>query len=362
VGRQGRFICLLVVLVVACGSSPHRPGAAGVGAVGTLLIVAEHRHESGGLDYPSDIYVVDVDGTHLRDLTHDRAANYSAQWAPDGKRIVFDSRPSDRAPKRELPHVFVIDRDGTHRRRLTSDAGGELPAVSPDGNWIAFAAVGREQGSIYLMDAEGGRMRRLVDGRGYLMRAPSWSSDGRMLAFIREDCVRSSCTRPHLFLVNRDGTGLTRVHPQVVGLVETAVWSPTQPTLALGYSDTTSGANGLVVADVVRHGSRFALQPVRKLANLWPWSAAWSPDGLTISYSNDRGAWLAAARGRELARRFPLRTSFLAWSPTGRWVALAGSRVLATDPVGLATAEGKRLRAVTREICCLLDSVEWAPR
>jgi hypothetical protein len=40
-------------------------------------MVAEHRHEFGGDNYPSDIYVVNVDGTHLRNITHDRAANFA---------------------------------------------------------------------------------------------------------------------------------------------------------------------------------------------------------------------------------------------------------------------------------------------
>ena len=100
--------------------------------------VAEHEHESGGLNYPSDVYVVDVDGRHLRNLTHDNASNGPAEWMPDGRRIIFQSHPSN--TERGPPHIYVVNSDGTGRRRLTSAIEGALPDLSPDGRRIVFLA------------------------------------------------------------------------------------------------------------------------------------------------------------------------------------------------------------------------------
>jgi hypothetical protein len=41
--------------------------------------------ESGGDHYPSDIYVVDVNGKHVRNLTHDAPTNRLVDRLPDGR-------------------------------------------------------------------------------------------------------------------------------------------------------------------------------------------------------------------------------------------------------------------------------------
>jgi len=122
----------LVVVSIGLGAG----GSVAANPAGRLLVVAEQMHESGGLNYPSDLYVVDIDGRHLRNLTHDNASNGPAEWMPDGRRIIFQSHASN--TERGAAHIYVINRDGTGRRRLTSANGGALPDVSPDGRRIAF--------------------------------------------------------------------------------------------------------------------------------------------------------------------------------------------------------------------------------
>ncbi|MDX6412489.1 MAG: hypothetical protein QOE91_2005, partial [Gaiellaceae bacterium] len=82
-------------LSVSCGQSRGLPTS-------KLVIQAMHLKwpdgswvESGGLNYPTDIYVVDADGKHVRNLTHDAPTNYLIDRLPDG-RILYESVPSDR--------------------------------------------------------------------------------------------------------------------------------------------------------------------------------------------------------------------------------------------------------------------------
>ena len=52
--------------------------------------------ESGGRNYPTDIYVVDVGSRRVRNVTHDERTEHSWSWLPDGRRILFESVPNDR--------------------------------------------------------------------------------------------------------------------------------------------------------------------------------------------------------------------------------------------------------------------------
>ena len=348
-------LALLVGGVAAGGSSRAEPR-------GTLAVVAEASHESGGVNYPSDVYVVDVDGRHLRNLTHDGASNGGVEWMPDGRRIVFQSHPSN--TERGTWHIFVLNSDGTHRRRLTSRIGGAAPDVSPDGRRIAFVVQRGRKGAFYVMDADGGHKRRLATQHGFdALGGPAWSPDGRMLLFERQDCPPGGDCSNSLFVVNSDGTGLTRLdRSHSLGGV---AWSPTQRTLAVEHINAAVTHSDVTIADLRRQDARLVLRPVQRIRHVSLSLFRWAPDGRTIVYEDEGDRiWVVDARRGQPRRRFPVRAyiSTLTWSPDRRWLAFSRSRVLVEDPIEVATAAGRERRTVTRKICCLLDEVAWAPR
>lgn len=108
----------------------------------------------------SDIWVVDLTGSHLRDLTPQPSLDGNATWSPDGKRIVFGS---DRAASSHFGgDLYVMKPDGSNVRALTSGHEEYGPAWSPDGRWIAFNSQRDGNSEIYLMRPDGTGQRRLT--------------------------------------------------------------------------------------------------------------------------------------------------------------------------------------------------------
>jgi Tol biopolymer transport system component len=131
------------------------------------------------------VYVVNIDGTGLRRLS--RGRDTSPTWSRDGGTIAF------RREQRGVLQIFRMRVDGTGHRRIAIRA--DRPAFSPDGGTIAFL----RNDSIWLMDADGGRQRRLRHAGSGHERDLSWSPDGRYLA--------SQTHHYEITVIAIDGTG-----------------------------------------------------------------------------------------------------------------------------------------------------------
>jgi Tol biopolymer transport system component len=101
--------------------------------------------------------------------------------SPDGERIIFDNI----GDKQE--DLFIINRDGTGLRQLTNDAYKDrVPHWSPDGKQIAFFSdkTGKYEG--WTINADGSNPRKVTDFTGTpenWAQLPFWSPDGKKLLF-----------------------------------------------------------------------------------------------------------------------------------------------------------------------------------
>jgi Tol biopolymer transport system component len=106
--------------------------------------------------------------------------NAGAQLSPDGRRLVFQS---DRTGGLD---IWVSDQNGQNAIQLTALGTAGAPQWSPDGKQIAFdvglARDWREPRAIFVVDAEGGTPRPLVQD-SFSNNVPSWSIDGEWIFF-----------------------------------------------------------------------------------------------------------------------------------------------------------------------------------
>jgi TolB protein len=65
-----------------------------------------------------EVYVLNADGSGLRNLTRSAAPESGSTWSPDGRKIAFGRSPDGRSTD-----IYVMNADGTGQRRLARNAG-----------------------------------------------------------------------------------------------------------------------------------------------------------------------------------------------------------------------------------------------
>jgi Tol biopolymer transport system component len=92
----------------------------------TILFRTHPGNDSSG--YGANLFTIRPDGSALRRLTHNTTGGrlLEGSYSPDGKQIVFET--SAGAVGGSHPDVFVMDADGTHVRQLTRTANFETEA------------------------------------------------------------------------------------------------------------------------------------------------------------------------------------------------------------------------------------------
>ena len=218
-------------------------------------------------DVPSQLFLIDADGRNLERLRWNMPLKARPAWHPDGTKILFtrfeELMVFDLETKIET-QVFFNGRDNGFR-----DA-----AWSPDGKQIAFTIRHDRQNDIYVIDVDGGKLRRLTDN-AFNDAAPAWSPDGRRIAFYSNRgrkqgiCLMDAANGRNFRRISDNG----EYYPS---------WSPTGTHIAfslIGESKVgVMKANGKDRRILFRGGQPSwrpdgpaAVDPARKLHVAWGW-------------------------------------------------------------------------------------------
>jgi Tol biopolymer transport system component/streptogramin lyase len=198
----------------------------------------------GDLSCPTDIYVMNADGTGISRVTDDAAPEYAPAWSPDGTQIAFvRSQGGAQA-------IDVVNTDGTGLRQLATGTGGnQRPFTwSPDGTEIAFVRIGASSWDIDVVNADGTDVRTIFSRDGVWSEGPAWSPDGTEIAFSSTlgayplGCGVDSDVCSDLFVMASDGNHLTAL-TQGSGGVSGIAWQPLpypSPTPVISLSVSAS--------------------------------------------------------------------------------------------------------------------------
>jgi Tol biopolymer transport system component len=264
-------------------------------------------------------FTVGTDGSQLTELT--AVTDCCGSWSPDGTTIIV---PDKLASSRLLPATLKLDGTGYTVHTIGPSTLNLPPAAwSPDGTKLMFEGwddTDPDRTGIYVSEGF-----PLTEAAPVQMTHPpmhdiplEWSPDGTRILLIRVTrCPEGDCDGGDLYVVDSDGSDLTRLSPKgtFVACCCPASWSPDGSQVTFGAPNVDAAG----AADFTRSAVYVA-----------------EADGSRVEAITERGAFTEAAR----------------WSPNGDWIEFNKK----SGPVGvkgsdlyLIHPDGSGLSAITTE-------------
>jgi len=124
-------------------------------------------------------------------VAHYTGSNMSPAVAPGGRVVAMIMSKGGR------PDLYVADIQGRGLQQLTrSREGASCPCWSPDGQWICYVSNDEGAALLYRIPAQGGAPQRIRTTGVYNATEPDWSPDGKTIAFTTQGGGFEICVVP----------------------------------------------------------------------------------------------------------------------------------------------------------------------
>jgi Tol biopolymer transport system component len=175
-----------------------------------------------------DIYYVNtVKGRALTQVTYTDENEYNPSWSPDGKLIVFEkgampkyyfNLKQDILKSLYISQTLTVTKNqiwikNTESGELKMIGTGSYPSFSPDGKEIAFIRYDlnkkfKQNGNLWIMSIDGDNPKQLTNSSlGYAIH-PSWSPNGDRVIFSLE---KKNNKQIDLYIIDSDGDNLQQI-------------------------------------------------------------------------------------------------------------------------------------------------------
>jgi predicted Ser/Thr protein kinase len=258
---------------------------------GGLIAFSSDRGEGANMQ----IWVMDPDGENPRQLTFGPGDKAQPKWSPDGSRLLFAAPGGTDDFNNDLgTDIFVINPDGTGLKNVTHSVGDEsYPEWSPDGTQISFASTRvNDVNQVFILDAacmsqaeedscwdlDPRRISCTSEDFCAVEYSPAWSPDGSTIAVAAS--INNALGR--IYLRTPFGGEPTRFDRSdtIIGADHLA-WSPDGTALAYTWIQPTFNEIYVVPADSPRSWVKLT----NTLGNREP---TYSPDGQFIAFTSTR--------------------------------------------------------------------------
>ena len=176
------------------------------------------------------------------------------------------------------------------RRELARDV-----AISPDGEYIAFARRGIDRSRIYIRHLPT-QEEFLIPSTAKQMFTPAWNLSGELLAYSTKGSIENSEAGEDRNIYAYDHVS-QRIEPIVISPEDDAepAWSPSNPNL-LAFSRTQEWYRQIWTVEFSPEGGEPSEQQLTRYGGEKP---VWLPDGSAILYENNGQLWLISKDGSE---------------------------------------------------------------